>query len=52
MVKVAAIQMCSGTDPVRNVARVEALVREAHASGAVYIQTPEMPFAAKVRMYS
>jgi predicted amidohydrolase len=42
MVKVAAIQMCSGTDPVRNAARVEALVREAHALGAVYIQTPEM----------
>ncbi|MCB1445778.1 MAG: carbon-nitrogen hydrolase family protein [Rhizobiaceae bacterium] len=42
MVKVAAIQMCSGTDPERNVARMEALVREAHAAGAVYVQTPEM----------
>jgi predicted amidohydrolase len=42
MVKVAAIQMCSGTDPARNAARVEALVREAHAAGAIYIQTPEM----------
>lgn len=42
MVKVAAIQMCSGTDIARNAARVEALVREAHAQGAVYIQTPEM----------
>jgi predicted amidohydrolase len=42
MVKVAAIQMCSGVDPARNAARVEALVREAHAAGAVYIQTPEM----------
>jgi predicted amidohydrolase len=42
MVKVAAVQMCSGTDPVKNAARVEALVREAHAAGAVYIQTPEM----------
>jgi predicted amidohydrolase len=42
MVKVAAIQMCSGVDPARNVARLEALVREARAQGAVYIQTPEM----------
>jgi predicted amidohydrolase len=42
MVKVAAIQMCSGVDPLRNAARVDALVREAHAAGAVYIQTPEM----------
>ena len=42
MVKVAAIQMCSGVDPERNMARVDRLVREAHASGAVYIQTPEM----------
>ena len=42
MMKVAAIQMCSGVDPVRNAARVDALVREAHAAGAVYIQTPEM----------
>ena len=42
MVKVAAIQMCSGVDPVRNAASMEALVREAHAAGARYIQTPEM----------
>jgi deaminated glutathione amidase len=42
MVKVAAIQMCSGVDPLENAARVDALVREAHAAGAVYIQTPEM----------
>ena len=32
MVKVAAIQMCSGTDPVRNVESLERLVREAHAA--------------------
>jgi predicted amidohydrolase len=42
MVKIAAIQMCSGVDPLRNAASMEALVREAHAAGAVYIQTPEM----------
>ncbi len=42
MVKVAAIQMCSGVDPTRNAASMEALVRQAHAAGAAYIQTPEM----------
>ncbi|UVC08307.1 carbon-nitrogen hydrolase family protein [Rhizobium sp. TH2] len=42
MVKVAAIQMCSGVDPERNMRSVEKLVREAHAAGATYIQTPEM----------
>jgi deaminated glutathione amidase len=42
MVKVAAIQMCSGVDPERNIARMDALVREAHAAGATYVQTPEM----------
>ncbi|WP_137157140.1 carbon-nitrogen hydrolase family protein [Rhizobium sp. FKL33] len=42
MVKIAAIQMCSGVDPEKNALRMEALVREAHAGGAVYIQTPEM----------
>eukprot|EP01035_Chromulina_nebulosa_P058413 gene58413-biopygen41987 len=34
--------MCSGVDPASNVARMDALVREAHAAGATYIQTPEM----------
>jgi predicted amidohydrolase len=42
MVKVAAIQMCSGMDPERNIAGMDRLVREAHAAGAVYVQTPEM----------
>jgi predicted amidohydrolase len=42
MVKVAAIQMCSGMSVERNVASMERLVREAHAAGAVYVQTPEM----------
>ena len=42
MVKVAAVQMCSGMNVERNVASMERLVREAHAGGAVYVQTPEM----------
>jgi len=42
MLKVAAVQMCSGMDPERNVASMDRLVREAHAAGAVYVQTPEM----------
>jgi len=40
--KVAAIQMRSGTEIGRNLADVEALVREAAGAGATYIQTPEM----------
>ena len=39
---IAALQMCSGTDPVRNVETMRRLVREAAAKGAVYVQTPEM----------
>ena len=39
---IAAIQMCSGTDPVRNVETMRRLVREAARKGAVYVQTPEM----------
>jgi predicted amidohydrolase len=39
---IAAIQMCSGTDPLRNVETMRRLVREAAAKGAVYVQTPEM----------
>ena len=42
MIKVAAVQMCSGVDPERNMKSVERLVREAHAAGAGYVQTPEM----------
>jgi len=42
MVKVAAVQMCSGMSVERNVASMEKLVREAHAAGAIYVQTPEM----------
>jgi predicted amidohydrolase len=42
MVKVAAVQMCSGMSVERNVASMERLVRDAQAAGAVYVQTPEM----------
>ncbi|NKN37094.1 carbon-nitrogen hydrolase family protein [Agrobacterium sp. a22-2] len=41
-IKVAAIQMCSGVDPEKNVAAMARLVREAAGRGAVYVQTPEM----------
>ncbi len=41
-VTIAALQMCSGTDPVRNVETMRRLVREAAEKGAVYVQTPEM----------
>lgn len=40
--RAAAIQMCSGVDPGRNLATIEKLVREGAAKGANYIQTPEM----------
>jgi predicted amidohydrolase len=40
--KAAAVQMRSGIDPRRNVADMEALVREAASKGAAYVQTPEM----------
>ncbi len=39
---IAAVQMCSGTDPIRNVETMRRLVREAAAKGAIYVQTPEM----------
>src|SRR5262245_53410519 len=38
----AAVQMRSGTDPKRNAAAFEDMVREAAANGAAYVQTPEM----------
>src|SRR5690606_32388168 len=40
--KAAAVQMRSGREPERNVVDFEALVREAAAKGATYVQTPEM----------
>ena len=39
---VAAVQLRSGRDPVRNLPEVEALIRDAAGSGATYVQTPEM----------
>jgi predicted amidohydrolase len=41
-IRVACVQLRSGRDPIRNLAATEALVRDAAAAGAVYIQTPEM----------
>ncbi|KQR75635.1 MULTISPECIES: carbon-nitrogen hydrolase family protein [unclassified Rhizobium] len=41
-VRVAAVQMCSGTAPERNAAEMAELVRDAAAQGALYVQTPEM----------
>ncbi|KQS64416.1 nitrilase [Rhizobium sp. Leaf371] len=41
-VRVAAIQMCSGTAPERNAAVLADLVRDAAGQGATYVQTPEM----------
>ncbi len=41
-VRVALVQMCSGRDIAANVAAASALVREAAAAGATYVQTPEV----------
>ena len=45
--KAAAVQMNSGVDPQKNADSMERLVREAHAQGAVYIQTPGMTGAVQ-----
>lgn len=42
MFRAAAVQMCSGVDPARNILSMDRLVREAAEKGAVYVQTPEM----------
>jgi deaminated glutathione amidase len=42
MMRVAAIQMRSALTPQENIPVLEALVRDAAAQGATYIQTPEM----------
>jgi deaminated glutathione amidase len=42
MFKAAAIQMCSGVEPDKNIAVLRDLVREAASAGAAYVQTPEM----------
>ncbi|WP_028035914.1 carbon-nitrogen hydrolase family protein [Chelativorans sp. J32] len=41
-IRVAALQMRSGTEPQANLAAFEALVREAAGQGARYVQSPEM----------
>ncbi|MQT12182.1 carbon-nitrogen hydrolase family protein [Segnochrobactrum spirostomi] len=40
--RAACVQMRSSRSPAENVATAEALIREAAAAGAVYVQTPEM----------
>lgn len=40
--RVALVQMCSGGDVARNVADASALIREAAAGDAQYVQTPEV----------
>ncbi len=40
--KVALVQMRSSRDPARNLPEAEALVRQAAATGATYVQTPEV----------
>lgn len=42
MVKVALVQMRSGVDKLRNLRDATALIREAAAGGARYVQTPEV----------
>jgi len=41
-VKIAAIQMCSGINPNKNLAILEKLVAAATKAGATYVLTPEM----------
>ena len=45
--RVAAVQMCSGTDPERTVPVLEQAVAQAAARGAIYVQTPEMTGAVQ-----
>lgn len=42
IIRVAALQMRTSMDPEANLTAFEALVREAAASGATYVQSPEM----------
>lgn len=42
ILRAAAVQMCSGTDPLVNADHMARLVRDAASQGATYIQTPEM----------
>src|SRR5690349_19056619 len=45
MVRVAALQMTSGTEPRPNLDALEALAREAAAQGAEYALSPEVSIA-------
>lgn len=40
--RVGLVQLCSGRDVPKNIAAASALIREAAAGGAQYVQTPEM----------
>ncbi|MBH0237353.1 carbon-nitrogen hydrolase family protein [Methylobrevis albus] len=40
--RIACVQLCTGRSPLDNLVVTEALVREAAAAGAAYVQTPEM----------
>ncbi len=40
--RVGLVQMCAGRDVAKNIAAAVALIREAAAGGAQYVQTPEM----------
>src|SRR5262245_66379682 len=40
--RVGLVQMCTGRDVDRNLADASALIREAAAQGAQYVQTPEI----------
>ena len=42
MVRVAALQMNSGTEPEANLDALEALAREAATQGAIYALSPEV----------
>src|SRR5690554_3845144 len=42
VLKVAVVQMCSGTEPGANLDALDALVAEATSGGAAYVLTPEM----------
>lgn len=44
-IRVAAVQMCSGTEPDANLAALATLVEEAAGQGAAYVLTPEVSIA-------
>ena len=48
-IRVACVQMRSGTDVAENIAAADALIREAARGGAELIATPERNWPAVVR---